>query len=65
MKIDPWIARKLHKKKISKDSASVGDEPIFKALVETKRKRQECEGFTPFVLYWYDWDVIEIVNIYT
>ena len=34
----------LHKKKISKDSASVGDEPIFKASVETQRKTQEYEA---------------------
>ena len=55
----------LHKKKISKDSASVGDEPIFKASIETQRKRQEYEALYLLSCIGIDWDVIEIVNIYT
>jgi len=60
----PWMACKLVKNKINKDSASVGDEPMLTASVEKQTEREEYERFMPLIVYWNEWEVLEIVCIF-
>jgi hypothetical protein len=37
----PWVARRVVKNKINKDSACVGDKPIFQASIETRDEERD------------------------